>query len=332
MNTGPVDPQIVADKFLYAFNIMAREGHSELARKLSGICRATRESDNLWDDINYAAFKAEKTCSPLSYAISKGDTVRAEFLLKHCADNVFYGPRNTVTPLLQAICNGDVDMIILLINYGAPVNYTGPYTPLYVAAKYDNAAVAATLLDRGAKIDTPDGGGYTPLMVACEHHNMAVVNLLCKRGASTEVTDKYGHTVLMQAIHDNHGTILEELCRLGANVNGVNSRGSTPLLEACKGRGNYHAVDTLCYYGANVNAVDEDGWTPLMYATQNQNLGVLNVLLSCEAEVNYMNNLGESAMRIARSRRRRWRDNEDNDDDREEIVATLAEFGALYNL
>jgi hypothetical protein len=43
-----------------------------------------------------------------------------------------------------------------------------------------------------------------------------------------------------------------------------------------------------------------------------------------------MNDKGESAMRIARHNR--WRDNENNDDDREEIIATLAEFGALYDL
>jgi ankyrin repeat protein len=156
---------------------------------------------------------------------------------------------------------------------------------------------------------------------------------LCSRGASMEVTDKYDYTVLMQAIQDKHGTILEELCRSGAKVNGTNSRGSTPLLEACASSGNYHAVETLCYYGANVNAIDENGWSPLMYITKNQDLSVLNVLLSLGPDVNFMNDKGESAMRIACSnRRRRWRDNEDNDDNREEIIATLAEFGAFYDL
>jgi ankyrin repeat protein len=330
MNTGPVNPQLQADKFLCVFNAMAREGHIDLARKLTGLCRATRESDNLWDDINYSAVKAKKNHSPLSYAISNGDMVRVEFLLKHGADNVFYDPYDTRMPLIHAIRTGSVEMINLLVSYGAAVDYIDTnaiqsINPLLTACTYDNAAVVATLLDLGAKID--NGDDLTPLMVACEYHNIAIIRLLCSRGAAMDVIDQYGYTLLMQAIHKNHAEIVEELCRLGANVNQTNSRGSTALMEACKDRGNYRIADTLCYYDANVNAVDNRGWTALLYAAKEQNFGLVALLLDYGADVNAVNNEDQTAITLA-SKRRRWRD--DCDDEQDEVIDILVSYGATY--
>jgi ankyrin repeat protein len=329
MNVGPVDSQRVADKFLCAFNVMTREGHTYLAAKLTGLCRATRESDNLWDDINYAAFKKEKLRSPLSYAISKGDLVRAEFLLKHGADNFFYGCIPHIH-LYEAIRNGDVNMIKLLVKYGAPVNHVGYMneTPLIIAANYDNAAVAAALLDLGANINATTIDGRTALMRAVGGHNTAVIKLLCNRGAAIDVTDNFDSSALTLEIVAQWGRlkyaaayredIVGLLCSLGVNVNAADSQGTTPLHWAAHGV--YSIVVTLCSYGADVNAATHEGWTALMHASNVGNLNIAKALLDRGANVNAVTKSGRTALTLACKV---------SDKDPQSMISLLKEHGAV---
>jgi ankyrin repeat protein len=197
MNTGPVDPQFVADKFLRAFNCMAQEGHFELARKNSGLCRVTRVDQLLWDAINY---NYEKVRSPLCYAITKSDLVRAEFLLKHCADNVFYDVHDPRAPLQHAVELGNPEMVLLLLKYGAGVN-------------------------------AADNLGWTALMRASQSGNIAVVKVLCSHGASLDMVNLGGTTALIVAAANNHIDVMELLLAHGAKINTV-AGGMTALLWA----------------------------------------------------------------------------------------------------
>ncbi|MCA1596180.1 MAG: ankyrin repeat domain-containing protein [Chloroflexi bacterium] len=89
--------------------------------------------------------------------------------------------------------------VTLLIEHGADVNGTGgigKMTPLHMAARRGNAAIAEILLDSGADIEAKDTGGETPLRRAVNCRQESVVRLLLSRGADPLNADKRGITPL----------------------------------------------------------------------------------------------------------------------------------------
>jgi len=73
----------------------------------------------------------------------------------------------SATPLCQAVCKGDMDVVKKFIEYGADVNETSNgITPLMFAARYNNVEMIQFLIDKGANITAKDTKGYTALKYA----------------------------------------------------------------------------------------------------------------------------------------------------------------------
>jgi hypothetical protein len=76
-------------------------------------------------------------------------------------------------PLQACICYGHGDIALLLIEKGADVDFRAPdhhNTPLLLAAHNARLEIVKALLDRGAKLDTPDKDGNTALQRAAKRH------------------------------------------------------------------------------------------------------------------------------------------------------------------
>jgi hypothetical protein len=56
--------------------------------------------------------------------------------------------------------------------------------------------VAAFLIEKGAKVDLPNGVGLTPLMSAALNYNFQVAQFLIEHGANLNAVDRVGHTPL----------------------------------------------------------------------------------------------------------------------------------------
>jgi ankyrin repeat protein len=232
-----IDPQLVADQFLRAFNVMAQNGHHRLARSLSGVARVTRVDDNLWDAICYNGARDKRT--PFMYACQKGDVERVRFLLPHCGAEELYH------------------------------EYSDRDGPLFIAARYGHPAVVAELCKyiTGHKIDgaldfCSATNGWTPLMVAvgcrgCRSGTAAakaryreVATCLFQYGCDLNAADKFGSTVLMQAINSQDTELASWLCELGVDVNFIIA-GRSPLQEAILWN-NLEIATVFCDHGADI--------------------------------------------------------------------------------
>ena len=100
----------------------------------------------------------ERGITPLYYAALNGRTEVVRFLIERGSD-VNEALSNGMTPLHVAASKYK-DIVLLLVNNGADVNlnsYDGS-SPLHSAAYSGNIEIAEILLNKGAKINTPDNG------------------------------------------------------------------------------------------------------------------------------------------------------------------------------
>jgi ankyrin repeat protein len=141
-----------------------------------------------------------------------------------------------------------------LIDAGAHVNAVSGFntTPLQQAAGAGETELMALLLDRGAEVNyQPPGGGDTALLSAALNSNSTAVELLLKRHADLERTNRFGGTALMAAASWGHTAICSDLLRAGAKLDVTNRAGDNALALAIK-RYNFETAGVLIVAGATV--------------------------------------------------------------------------------
>ena len=109
--------------------------------------------------------------------------------------------------LFYACGNGYIEIVKLLVSYGADVN-----KGLAVACQEGHEEVVKILLKDGLDYDEALG-------LACQRGHLAIVKLLCQRGANIHSRDE---GPLLVAIDRGHVQIVEYLLKRGANgQNGI---------------------------------------------------------------------------------------------------------------
>jgi ankyrin repeat protein len=238
--------------------------------------------------------------SPLMYAAALGSLESMRLLLDAGADpniaNDF-----AATPLMW--CAGDAVKVRLLLSKGARVNVRSKLgrTPLLVAAAYDGATEAASLLiEKGADVNARDEGGMSVVEQAAASNHIELVRLLLAKGADVNIADLGGGTALMAAAgnSDRNAAMVKLLLEHGAAVNvksgdtaemvknGPIALGHLTPLQLAAGQANYEGVEALVKAGADVNAKDVRNATPLVFAvaTDHANPNIVKLLLARGAE------------------------------------------------
>lgn len=154
----------------------------------------------------------------LVYAVSLNDEEMVKFLLEKGAD------ANTVceienehicmppTPLMNAVYNGNTNIINMLLENGADINYTtDEMTPLIYAAYKGNTNIINTLLENGVDINYTNYYGMTALMYAASYNQFEAVKILLENNADTSITDEDGYTALDLAKSEDYKDIVELL-------------------------------------------------------------------------------------------------------------------------
>jgi hypothetical protein len=117
-----------------------------------------------------------------------------------------------VSPAERTAASGKL-VAEILIGRGADVNRpsgVGDQTPLHMAARRGNIAIAQALLDAGADLEARDTKGETPLRRAVNCGHPEFISLLLARGADVNTRDKQGCTPLQAARRPDIAALLRE--------------------------------------------------------------------------------------------------------------------------
>ena len=223
------------------------------------------------------------------------------------------------TELANAILSFDKDRVQLLLSKGANANALDDQglAPLHVAIQNRSSDLAALLIEHGADANQPDNDGITPLTYAINRNHVPSIKLLVAHGADVNARNKQGYTPLEFAIGDDKLFAAQALIDAGGDVSSANgSQKVTPLMLiaskiAPQARTTHLAggptpidiAKELIEHGADVNAKSASGITPLMVAAGNNNAPMIGFLLSKGADPALKNNIGKTALDIARDAR-----------------------------
>uniref|UniRef100_A0A8C0H8T1 Ankyrin 1 n=1 Tax=Chelonoidis abingdonii TaxID=106734 RepID=A0A8C0H8T1_CHEAB len=288
-----------------ALHIAALAGQEDVVREL----------------VNYGAnvnAQSQKGFTPLYMAAQENHLEVVKFLLESGA-NQNVATEDGFTPLAVALQQGHENVVAHLINYGtkgkvrlpalhiaarnddtrtaavllqndpnadvlSKVLWTG-FTPLHIAAHYENLNVAQFLLNRGASINFTPQNGITPLHVASRRGNIIMVRLLLDRGAQIEIRTKDELTPLHCAARNGHVRIMEILLDHGAPIQAKTKNGLSPIHMAAQGD-HLDCVRLLLQYNAEIDDITLDHLTPLHVAAHCGHHRVAKMLLDKGAKPN----------------------------------------------
>lgn len=239
----------------------------------------------------------------LHYAIKMQDIRSVLLLLQHGADPnshsqfiTDYEFSKPLTALDYAAYYGNLDIINILIDYGAKINpelrfdesgelieveFNRLATPLFFAAQNNQAKAIQLLVKRGAKIDPfseYEGNANThvkefklrwfqPLYIAISSDSLEAFNMFKDLGVNYTKGVYKEPYYLHVACLTNASHVLREMLKNGCfpdvRNSGVWGNSLTPLLVASM-QGSYECCNVLLEYNANVKAIAPGGYDVLL--------------------------------------------------------------------
>jgi len=188
--------------------------------------------------------------------------------------------------LVEAITNNYVGIVLhILRTNDIDVNktmteYWAGWTPINVAAASNSVEVIEILLKYGADVNGKTTDGMTSLNTACYAGHENAVKFLIENGASvnlgTEIDASYVEYPLENAIRSQNLNIIRELISHGAVINPVNS---SPALNLAFMWGNVQIVDFFIENGAELNRIDKKGFTSLFFAANYGYSGIIDKII-----------------------------------------------------
>ncbi|TGJ86249.1 hypothetical protein E0Z10_g2525 [Xylaria hypoxylon] len=252
--------------------------------------------------LNYAG----KT--PLHLAV-KGLQIRTiEVLIRKDSGLVHIAGDDELTPLHESIKGNSRDARIfelLCLEGGLEFDHLcyRENPPIFHALEHSNLAVVRFLLAKRPDLAAARSlDGISTLHVAVKTGQAEIVDELFKASHDVDVNGlaKYGETPLHYALHLPNDALVTKVLEHHAEVNAIDEKGNTPLYNAAW-MGRIDTVKCLLNANADPNIRTKRSWAPLHAGADSA--PILEELLSCRAEIDYVDNSGWSALMVAVS----WR-------------------------
>uniref|UniRef100_A0A673JGN6 Ankyrin-1-like n=1 Tax=Sinocyclocheilus rhinocerous TaxID=307959 RepID=A0A673JGN6_9TELE len=236
--------------------------------------------------VNYGAnvnAQSQKGFTPLYMAAQENHLEVVKFLLDNGANQTI-PTEDGFTPLAVALQQGHENVVALLINHGTKGKVRLP--ALHIAARNDDTRTAAVLLQNDPNPDVLSKvcTGFTPLHIAAHYENLNVSQLLLNRGADVNFTPKNGITPLHIASRRGNVIMVRLLLDRGAKIDAKTKDELTPLHCAAR-NGHVRIIEILLDQGAPIQAKTKNGLSPIHMAAQGDHLDCIRQLLQYNAEI-----------------------------------------------
>ncbi len=190
-------------------------------------------------------------------------------------------------PIGDAVINGYIDIVELLIEYGADINIREQFSDerpmLCIAADNESYEMVVLLVESGADVNAVDNDNFSALMYASMHGNIDITAFLIRNNADLNIKSYAGNSaILLAAKNLNNSNLKDE---------------ENPYYQVIRCFG-----ESEKYIDYNIQ--NNEGWTCLMYASKYGNVPLVKYLLLKGAEPNaYLyqpDNEGNTALRMAK--------------------------------
>jgi len=171
-------------------------------------------------------------------------------------------------------------------------------TDLMLAAEQGNAALVKEAIEQGALINSNSPTG-TAFSLAIKNKHFIISQFLLTAGSDFERGFQIGESsALMIAADHAQNKLVKDLIVRGVNLSYEDQLGTSAITNAAS-KGHLTTLKILINAGANVN-VAPAGRSVLMQVVEDNNMLLSQLLIAGGADVNYRDDNGDTALKIAR--------------------------------
>ncbi|MEW5558803.1 ankyrin repeat domain-containing protein [Enterobacter asburiae] len=192
--------------------------------------------------------------------------------------------------LNSVVGKGDILAVKELVEKGTNIETRDIYnrTPLMIATRMNNVAIASYLIEKGADVNAKDIIQDTPYLYAGARGFDKILALTLAHGADLKSLNRYGGTALIPAAERGSVETVKILIDAGVNVNHINKLGWTALMEAIilgdGSRSYQQIISLLIKSGADVNIKDFSGKSPLILSENKGFVEISKLLIEAGAQ------------------------------------------------